>query len=185
MQLELRLFFSLDIFFFSFISHIHFLWNTHTHTEWKVTAHLFMVRWVNNNLQWQNDNTLFNRLLVKVLDIWHPEHQIMISTSGKWMYSILEMNQLLAFAFPLFPLCVVYWLINSEWSFIFKDCNYTGEQYKDRGVAVIHMHSFKHTSGSGCISQCVCESSVWVCVFLLTEPIYSCRWPNRSHHMPL
>ena len=79
------------------------------------------------------------------------------------------------------PLCVVYWLINSEWSFIFKGCNYTGELHKDRGVAVIYMHFFKHTSGSGCVLVCVCVfsySGYW------QSPIYSCGWPKPSHHMP-
>lgn len=40
-------------------------------------------------------------------DLQGTDHQIMIFTSRKWMYCILEMNQLLASAFPLFPPCVL------------------------------------------------------------------------------
>lgn len=40
---------------------------------------------------------------VYVSDLQGTDHQIMIFTSRKWMYCILEMNQLLASAFLSFP----------------------------------------------------------------------------------
>lgn len=67
---------------------------------------------------------------------------------------------------PSLPTPRVYWLISSEWSVIFKDCNYTREQPKDTGVSV------RYT-----------QRSVFVCWWSQLSGVYSCRWPKARHHV--